>query len=181
MTRRDDDRERTTARPRRPGRVWRDEEDPDRADRAFRGDEARVMDMARKLVRGGAELVFNTQGAIRERTSEIKRKEIPKELVESVAHITARTKDELVGLMAREFKSYLEKLDLGEELRTLAEDYTLDINMSIRLRPNEAFGTREDDRSAGDGDAPPAEDPATPVDAGNGDEVDPRATPGSNG
>jgi hypothetical protein len=102
--------------------------------------------------------VFNTQGAIRERTTEFKRKEIPKELVESVAHLTARTKDEVVRLIAREFKNYLEQLDLGDELRTLAEDYTLDINMSIRLRPNDAFdGAQPPDASdtgPGAGDPP---------------------------
>lgn len=102
-------------------------------------DEPRLMDFARKLVRGGVDVVSSTQGAIRERTSEIKPKEIPKELIESVAHMTARTKDELVGLMAREFKSYLEKLNLVDEFREILEDYSLDVNMNIRLRPNKAF------------------------------------------
>ncbi len=122
--------------------------------------EPRLMDFARKLVRGGVEAVSTTQGAIRERTSEIKPKEIPKEVIESVAHMTARTKDELVGLMAREFKSYLEKLNLVEEFREIIEDYSLDVNMTIRLRPNEAFEERQaaEEGEEGEEDVPEAEE-----------------------
>ena len=108
-----------------------------------RDDDRRWTDLARKLVRGGAEVLITTQDAVRERAGDIKAKELPKEFVESVAHLTARTKDELVGLMAREFKNYLDKLDLATEVREILEQYTLDVNMSIRLRPNEAFDRRE--------------------------------------
>ncbi len=123
-----------------------------------RGEDRRLMDLARKLVRGGAEVVVSTQDVIRERAGDIKSKEIPKELVESVAHITARTKDELVGLMAREFKNYLEKLDLVEEARSIIEQYSLDVNMTIRLRPNEAFTEPAPSDEAEDEEAEPAED-----------------------
>ena len=127
-------------------------------------DEPRWTDLARKLVRGGAEVIVTTQDAIRERTGEMKAKEMPKEFVESVAHLTARTKDELVGLMAREFKNYLDKLDVASELRSIIEQYTLDVNMTIRLRPNEAFGpgdvedADEGDESLGDEGTPVADE-----------------------
>ncbi len=124
-------------------RTHRPEYDEASWDRDGREDR-RLMDLARKLVRGGTEVVISTQDVIRERAGDIKSKEIPKELVESVAHITARTKDELVGLMAREFKNYLEKLDLVGEMRSIIEQYSLDVNMTIRLRPNEAFEEREE-------------------------------------
>lgn len=101
--------------------------------------EPRVMEFAKKIVRQGAEVVWSTQGALREKASGVRSREIPKELVESVAHLTTRTKDELVGLMAREFKSYLEKMDLAGELRKVAENYTLDVNMKIRLTPNDGY------------------------------------------
>ena len=114
-------------------------------------DEPRWTDLARKLVRGGAEVIVTTQDAIRERTGEMKAKEMPKEFVESVAHLTARTKDELVGLLAREFKNYLDKLDVASELRSIIEQYTLDVNMTIRLRPNEAFTPGEEDEGDEDG------------------------------
>jgi hypothetical protein len=106
-------------------------------------DEPRLMDFARKIVRGGAEVVISTRDAIGERAAEVKSREIPKEMVESVAHLTARTKDELVSLLAREFKSYLEKMDLASEARTMLENYTLDVNMTVRLRPNEPVADDE--------------------------------------
>ncbi len=117
-------------------------------------DEPRLMDFARKLVRGGAEVVVSTQDALRERAAEVKPKEIPKEVVESVAHLTARTKDELISLLAREFKTYLEKMDAAGELRSILENYTLDVNMTVRLRPNERL---EDEDTAGE-DADPGDE-----------------------
>lgn len=133
-----------------------------------RGEDRRLMDFARKLVRGGAEVVVSTQDVIRERAGDIKSKEIPKELVESVAHLTARTKDELVGLMAREFKNYLEKLDLVSEARTIIEQYSLDVNMTIRLRPNEAFD--EPGADANDESGEPAEPVEDEDEEGEGEE-----------
>jgi len=141
-------------RGRASSRNWRQEEEYP-WDEESRWDDRRWTDLARKLVRGGAEVIVTTQDAIRERTGEMKAKELPKEFVESVAHLTARTKDELVGLMAREFKNYLDKLDLASEMRSIMEQYTLDVNMTIRLRPNEAFVPSEEEE---DGDA--AEDGA---------------------
>ena len=140
------------SRTRNTGRSWRPENEDSPGWEGEEGDwdEPGLMDMARKLVRGGAEVLVTTQGAIRERTGEIKPREIPKEVVESVAHLTARTKNELVSLMAREFKSYLEKMDLADEMRSIMEHYTLDVNMSIRLRPNEAFVAPEGDDEAED-------------------------------
>ena len=138
---------------------WRSEEDEASWDGEHREDR-RLMDLARKLVRGGTEVVISTQDAIRERAGDIKSKEIPKELVESVAHITARTKDELVGLMAREFKNYLEKLDLVGETRSIIEQYSLDVNMTIRLRPNGAFEDRESSEEEETDEDEPADDDA---------------------
>lgn len=117
-------------------------------------DEPRLMDFARKLVRGGAEVVISTQESIRERAAEVKPKEIPKEVVESVAHLTARTKDELISLLAREFKSYLEKMDAAGELRSILENYTLDVNMTVRLRPHDSADEEDvDDEGETDDEA----------------------------
>ncbi len=132
--------------------------------------EPRVMEFAKKIVRQGAEVVWTTQGALRDKASGVRNREIPRELVESVAHMTTRTKDELVGLMAREFKNYLEKMDLAGELRKVAENYTLDVKMKIRLTPNEDYdGPRipadegaVDRRARGAGGAASADRSASP-------------------
>jgi len=164
------------SRSRNTGRSWRSEEEdyPGWEGEESDWDEPRLMDMARKLVRGGAEVLVTTKDGIRERTGEIKAKEIPKEVVESVAHLTARTKDELVGLMAREFKNYLEKLDVADEMRSMMEQYTLDVNMSIRLRPNDAYvrPADEEDDEAPEDEAPEAttEEEGEPEDEPAGEE-----------
>jgi hypothetical protein len=132
-------------------------------------DEPRLMDFARKIVRGGAEVVISTKDAIGERAAEVKSREIPREVVESVAHLTARTKDELVSLMAREFKTYLEKMDLASEARSLLENYTLDVNMRVRLRPNEPFP--EDEDPPEDEEAADAGDEGDDVEAGDDEEA----------
>jgi len=164
MARHDDDEGRVR------GDRWprRSHEDPD-DDEWY---EPRVMEFAKKIVRQGAEVVWSTQGALREKASGVRSREIPKELVESVAHLTTRTKDELVGLMAREFKSYLEKMDLAGELRKVAENYTLDVNMKIRLKPNDGYKEPEGMRSDGSGESE-SEPESEPEPADTSDRLEP--------
>ena len=65
-------------------------------------------------------------------------------------------------MVAREVRLYLEKLRVGEELRGLMTDHSLEINASVRLKP-----LAEDD--AGD-PGKPAEEEASDSEAKEGQE-----------
>jgi hypothetical protein len=81
-----------------------------------------IGDLASRLIRAGAEAVSAGAEKLREKG-------------ESAASLTARGKEEVMTLLAKEVRSYVEKLRLGDELRDLLTDYTLEIRASIDLQP----------------------------------------------
>jgi len=50
-----------------------------------------------------------------------------------------------VGLVAKEVRMYLEKLRVGEELRALMTDHSLEVKASFRLKPLDASGNSSGD------------------------------------
>ena len=59
----------------------------------------------------------------------------PKEVLGAVIDGGDKAKTELVRLVAREVRTYLEGLGLHEDIRHLMTNYSLDVNASFRLRP----------------------------------------------
>ena len=96
-----------------------------------RGRERPLGTVAQKIIRAGAEAL--TQGAekIRERGEDFSAREV----LSGAAQLGARGKEELMTLAAEEVRSYLEKLRVGEELRALLTEHSLEVKASIRLKP----------------------------------------------
>jgi hypothetical protein len=88
-------------------------------------------DFASRLLRVGAEAVNQTTGRLREAGEDVK----PREILSGAVRMTAKGREELVGLVAKEVRMYLEKLRVGEELRALMTDHSLEIQASVRLKP----------------------------------------------
>jgi len=79
----------------------------------------------------GAEAVNQTTGRLREAGEDVK----PREILSGAVRMTAKGREEVVGLVAKEVRMYLEKLRVGEELRALMTDHSLEIQASVRLKP----------------------------------------------
>ncbi len=105
-----------------------DEERDDRGNLGF---------LASRFLRAGAEAVAQTGERIRERGEDLK----PRDIVRGAAGLTARGKDEVMALLAREVRSYIEHLGLVEEVERFATTHTLEVNASFRLKPLD--GTEE--------------------------------------
>jgi len=95
------------------------------------GREGGLGDLASRLLKVGAEAVNQTTGRIREAGENVR----PRDLVSGAVRMTAKGREEVVGLVAKEVRMYLEKLRVGEELRALMTDHTLEITTSLRLKP----------------------------------------------
>jgi len=102
-------------------------------DDTFRGSsrESPLGDLATRLLRVGAEAVNQTTGRLREAGEDVK----PREILSGAVRMTAKGREELVGMVAKEVRMYLEKLRVGEELRALMTDHSLEIQASVRLKP----------------------------------------------
>ncbi len=59
----------------------------------------------------------------------------PRELVGAVLDTGDKAKTEIVRLLAREVRGYLEALELHKDLRHILTNYSLDVHTSLSLRP----------------------------------------------
>ncbi len=89
-----------------------------------------IGDLASRFIRAGAEAVASTGGRIRERGEEFK----PREVLAGAAKVAATGKDEVVTLIAKEVRNYLDKLELANELADFARNHELEVNATFRLK-----------------------------------------------
>jgi hypothetical protein len=102
--------------------------------------------LASRFIRAGAEAVVQTSEKIRERSEDLN----PRDFVRGAAGLTARGKDEVMALIAREVRNYIDHLGLITEIERLASTYSLDVNASFRLRP---LNQEEDDPEGDESDS----------------------------
>lgn len=89
--------------------------------------EVRLRDLARKLLpergEGDRDLSLSMDTA--------------REALGAIIETGDRAKTEIVRLVAREVRSYLEALELKEYIGDLLENYSIEVNATFRLKPNE--------------------------------------------
>ena len=93
--------------------------------------QAGIGDLASRLIRVGAEAVSVGAEKLREKGEDLKSKEV----LSGAVNLTAKGKEELVGLVGGEVRGYLSKLKIGDELRNLLTHHSLEVTASIRLKP----------------------------------------------
>ena len=87
-------------------------------DETKRGREPRLRDFARRLLTDDEEKGIS-----------------PREVLGAVIDGGDKAKTELVRMVAREVRTYLEGLGLHEDVRHLMTNYSLDVSASFKLRP----------------------------------------------
>jgi hypothetical protein len=87
-------------------------------------------DLASRFIRAGAEAVVSTGGRIKERGEEFK----PREVFAGAAKAAGAGKDEVVTMVAREVRNYLDKLEIGKEMADFARGHELEVNATFRLK-----------------------------------------------
>ncbi len=95
--------------------------------------------VAQKLIRVGAEALTVGAEKIRERGEDFSAREV----LSGAAQLGARGKEELITIAAEEVRGYLEKLRVGQELRSLLTEHSLEISASVRLKPLVETGSLE--------------------------------------
>ena len=115
--------------------------DPDDGSFSASSRDSPIGDLASRLFRVGAEAVNQTTGRLREAGEDVK----PREILSGAVRMTAKGREELVGLVAKEVRMYLEKLRVGEELRALMTDHSLEVKASFRLKPLDASANAKGD------------------------------------
>jgi hypothetical protein len=84
-------------------------------------------------------------GAVREKLSEAK---LPRELASAVLSQLDETKNDVLRILAREFREFLEATDLATELKNALTSLSFEVKTEIRFIPNDAgSGVKADVRA----------------------------------
>jgi len=93
-----------------------------------------VPELVKRLVVAGVGALFTSEEGIRRLASEFS---LPKDVASFLISQGRSTKNELFRIMAREFREFLNNINLGQEITKALTSLTFEIKMQVRLLPNE--------------------------------------------
>lgn len=64
----------------------------------------------------------------------------PKEMLSSLLQLSDKARTETVRLIAKEFRGYLDALEIKDDVHDLLTSYSVEVNASFRLKPVEKSG-----------------------------------------
>jgi hypothetical protein len=105
-----------------------------------------VPELVKRAFTAGLGAVFTTEEGIRRMTKEIT---LPKEVAGYLVNTAASTKDELMRVMAREVREFLQNVNLSEEIAKMLTTLSFEVKTEVRFIPNsEKYGGVEPDVKA---------------------------------
>ena len=75
----------------------------------------------------------------------------PKEMLSSLLQLSDKARTETVRLIAKEFRGYLDALEIKDDVHDLLTSYSVEVNASFRLKPvrkSSAKNSKEHDQDA---------------------------------
>lgn len=93
-------------------------------------DPKNLGDLFKKVVNTGLAAAFMTEDAVKNITKDLP---LPKEIVNSLVQNAKNSKDEFVGSVKTEVKSFLERIDIQKEIDRIIEDHDIEINAKIKF------------------------------------------------
>lgn len=108
--------------------------------------EALIPEMIKKTFAAGMGAVFTTEEGIRRMTRDMS---LPKEVAGYLANTAGNTKDEIIRIIAREVRDFLQTINLSEEVTKMLTTLSFEVKTEIRFIPNdEKYGTVKPDVKA---------------------------------
>ncbi len=96
--------------------------------------EAFIPELVKKTFTAGMGAVFSTEEGIRRVTKEMS---LPKDVAGYLANTASSTKDEIVKIIAREVREFLQSVNLSEEIAKMLTTLSFEIKTEIRFIPND--------------------------------------------
>lgn len=93
-----------------------------------------IPDLVKKTFTAGMGAVFTTEEGIRKITKEMT---LPKDVAGYLANTASTTKDEVMRIMAREIREFLQSVNLGEEIAKMLTTLSFEVKTEIRFIPND--------------------------------------------
>lgn len=112
---------------------WSIPRDPEAAKALLKSLEGLVPEVVRKTINAGVGSV----GSSEELRAMLSDRKLPKEVVSFLLGQVDATKREVVRIISREVRIFLEDLDLGGELAKILTSLALELRMEVRFKANE--------------------------------------------
>lgn len=102
--------------------------------RMRKGLEQLLPDVVKRAVYAGLGAVFTTEEGIRKIASEL---HLPRDVASYLLQQAASSKDEVLRIIARELRGFLETISVSQELQKLLTSLSFEIKTEIRFIPND--------------------------------------------
>ncbi len=96
--------------------------------------EAFIPELVKRTFAAGMGAVFSTEEGVRRMTKEMK---LPKDVAGYLVNTAANSKDELMRILAREVREFLQTVNLSEEIAKMLTMLSFEIKTEIRFIPND--------------------------------------------
>ena len=93
--------------------------------------EKKLSDILKKVVNTGVTAAFLTEDALRGVLSDLP---LPKELIQGLLQNAKSTRDDFIGGVKNELRTYLDKIDISSEIDRILENYDMEINAKIKFK-----------------------------------------------
>lgn len=91
----------------------------------------KLGDLFKKVLTTGVTAAFMTEESVRTLLKDVP---LPKDIVGSLVDNAKNTKTEFVASVKNELKSYLDKINLSDEIEKIVDKYDFQINATISLK-----------------------------------------------
>jgi hypothetical protein len=108
--------------------------------------EAFIPDLVKRTFAAGVGAVFSTEEGIRRVTKDLS---LPKDVAGYLASTAGNTKDEVIRIIAREVREFLQTVNISDEIAKMLTMLSFEIKTEIRFIPNEEqYGSLKPDVKA---------------------------------
>jgi hypothetical protein len=97
-------------------------------------DKKNITDIFRKVVNTGISAAFMTEDAVKGLIQDLP---LPKEMAQGLLANAKQTKEEFVGSVKNELKTYLDKIDISKEIDRVLEKYDIEVTAKVKFNKKE--------------------------------------------
>ena len=97
-------------------------------------DSKNLSDMFKKVMNTGLAAAFMTEDAVKNMTKDLP---LPKEMVSGLVQNAKNSKDEFIGSVKTEVKSFLERIDIQKEIDRIIAEHDIEVTAKVKFKKKE--------------------------------------------
>ena len=107
-------------------------------------DKKNITDLFKKVVNTGISAAFMTEDTVKNLIQDLP---LPKDMAQGLLANAKQTKEEFVGSVKNELKTYLDKIDISKEIDRVLEKYDIEVNAKVKFNRKDKAETQADSKT----------------------------------